>query len=170
MKLYRSVASLPPSAFLFGRPMGTVTMKAALRVLFVLLVQVAPLQIHAEAPDDILVVAHQSVPLDTISLGDLKDIYLFKRRSWTYGDKIVPIHAARGSALRRDFRKFVMKMTVDEETRYWQIRKIQTGEGEPTVFAKPLKAVFKLKNSVSYVYRSEFKTGVAKVLRVIPTR
>ena len=59
-------------------------------------------------------------------------------------------------------------MTPAEEQSYWQEQKIRKGLTPPAEFASTLKAVFSVKGAVSYVFRKQFKEGVAKVLLIIP--
>ena len=81
---------------------------------------------------------------------------------------MVPINAMGSSPLREAFRTQVLQMTAAEETRYWQDMKIKKGLTPPSEFGNVQKAVFNLKGSVSYVFRSEHKGGVTKVLLEIP--
>jgi ABC-type phosphate transport system substrate-binding protein len=122
---------------------------------------------RAENPNDILVIVNPSVPVKSVSVQDLKDLFLKKRLDWGSGGKAVPIHAAEGSSLRTAFVRRVIGMSVAEEQSYWQERKIKAGIDKPTEFANPLKAVFKIKGAVSYVFRSMYKEGVAKVVMVL---
>lgn len=132
------------------------------------LLTVAPGPTAADSPQDILVVVNNSLPLDQVSVDDLRDLFLKRRLNWQQGGKAVPIHAPEGSSLRKHFVKRLMGMSVADELTYWQERKIKAGVTPPAEFGNTLKAVFKLKGAVSYVYRSEYKDGVAKVLLVLP--
>ncbi|MDJ0764100.1 MAG: hypothetical protein QNJ97_14050 [Myxococcota bacterium] len=123
---------------------------------------------RAEDPNDILIIANQSASASQVSPDVLRDIFLKKRTAWPSGGKVTPVNASPGSELRNGFRKQILKMTADEERQYWQDLKIRKGAAEPPVFSQPLRAVFHLKGSVSYVFRSQYKEGVVKVLLVIP--
>ncbi|MDJ0764106.1 MAG: hypothetical protein QNJ97_14080 [Myxococcota bacterium] len=122
----------------------------------------------AEDPNDILIIANQSASASQVSPDVLRDIFLKKRTAWPSGGKVTPVNASPGSDLRKAFREHILKMTADEERQYWQDLKIRKGAAEPPVFSQPLRAVFHLKGSVSYVFRSQYKEGVVKVLLVIP--
>jgi hypothetical protein len=89
---------------------------------------------------------------------------------WSSGAKVVPLNVTNGSGLRDDFRARVLGMTSAQEQSYWQERKIKAGESTPSEFGDTLRAVFKLRGAIGYVYRSQFKEGTAKVLLVIPAR
>ncbi len=127
---------------------------------------VAPAQ--TDNPNDILVVVNKSVKTKAITKGELRDIFLKRRKIWQLGQKIVPINAKTGLPIRDTFRKAILNWTKREEDTYWQKQTIMTAESEPVRFGYPLKAVFKLKGAVSYVYRHEYKEGVVKILMVIP--
>jgi len=122
----------------------------------------------AENPNDILIVANAAAGADRLSLAEVRDMFLKKRTSWPAGAKVVPVNVTDGSGLRKDFRAKVLGMTSEQEKSYWQERKIKAGESTPSEFGDTLRAVFKLRGAIGYVYRSQFKEGTAKVLLVIP--
>ena len=123
---------------------------------------------RGDSPQDILVVANKGVSVGAISKNELRDIFLKKKTSWAKGGQAIPLHAAEGSELRKEFRRRVMDLSAGEEQRYWQQFQIKSGEPQPASFGNTLKAVFKIRGSVSYVFRSQYKEGVAKVLLVLP--
>lgn len=123
---------------------------------------------HAESPDDILIVAHPGVDQSEIVPGEVRAIFLKKKTSWPSGDKIVPINAKPGTDLRKRFQEFIIEMDPSLEGAYWENQKIRYGMSPPAEFSIPLRAVFALKGSIGYVFRKDFKEGVAKVLLVIP--
>lgn len=123
---------------------------------------------EANSPDDILVIANNSVGVSSLSVEDVRAIFLKKRTSWQSGGKAIPVHAKDGTSLRQAFLERVLGMTSGEETSYWQDQKIRKGIDGPTEFSNPLKAVFRIQGGISYVFRSDYKEGVAKVLLVLP--
>lgn len=120
-----------------------------------------------EHTDDLLIIANRSIRAKSISLAVLRQLFLRRRRSWA-STRIVPINAKPGTIERKAFRRRVLRMTRDEETRYWQDQRIQSGVGPPAEFRRVLKAVYKLKGAVSYVRRAKYRFGVAKILLVLP--
>ncbi len=122
----------------------------------------------ADNPQDILIVAHNSVPQKSITIAELRDLFLKKRTNWQSGGKAQPLHVRAGTPLRDRFRQVVLGLSAREEARYWQDQRIRHGKTEPVEFSNPLKAVYKLRGALSYIYRSDFKEGVAKILLVIP--
>lgn len=129
----------------------------------VLVVGLACSTARAEGPDDLLVIANASVPEDKLDIEDLEDIFLKRRSHWNGSMKIVPIHASAGSKIRDDFLALILEMSASDEGRYWQDKKIREGVTPPVEFSGSLKAVFKLKGGIGYVYRSQFKEGMKGV-------
>jgi ABC-type phosphate transport system substrate-binding protein len=122
----------------------------------------------ADSPNDILVIANNSVPVDSLSAAEVKAFFLKKRKHWSGGGKAIPIHAPAGSSLRNAFVQRALGMTPAEELSYWQDQQIRRGISGPTEFSNTLKAVFRAGGAVSYVFRSDFRQGAAKVLAVLP--
>ena len=144
-----------------------------MRSLRLLLEAVFPLLVvtgtaFADNPSDILVIANNSTPVSRLTVGEAQEIFLKERTHWGSSDKAVPINAPEGSALRNDFRIRALQMKVSDEQQYWEQRKIKSGVTPPPEFANVLKAVFKLRGSVGYIYRSQYKPGLAKILLVLP--
>lgn len=126
-----------------------------------------PGSVEAESGDDILVVANKKVEVKSISMAEARAFFLKERTSWKSGGKVVPVNAPAGTALRKKFRRKVLGMDAAHEQSYWQDEGIRRGLVQPPEFGNTLKAVFKLKGAVSYVYRKDFNADVAKVLLVI---
>jgi hypothetical protein len=122
----------------------------------------------ADNPSDILVIANNATPVSSLTIGETQEIFLKERTHWGSSDKAVPINAPEGSVLRNDFRHRALQMKVNEEQQYWQQLKIKSGVTPPPEFENVLKAVFKLRGSVSYIYRSQYKPGLVKILLVLP--
>lgn len=127
----------------------------------------APVQ--AESPEDILIISHLSVEAKDMAEGEVRAIFLKKKTSWSSGQKMVPINAKTGTALRKRFQQKVLEMESNIELSFFEGQKIRYGITPPVEFPEPLRAVFHLKGSIGYVFRKDFKEGVAKVLLVIPS-
>ncbi len=124
----------------------------------------------AESPNDILIIANKSVHQESSTLGEIKNLFLKKKTTWQSGEKALPIHASRSASIRAEFLKRVLDMSTSEETAYWHARKVKEGIDKPVTFGNTLKAVFKLRYSVGYIYRSQYKEGVVRILLVIPAQ
>ncbi len=121
---------------------------------------------RADSPNDILIIANNSIAASSISADELKAIFLKKKGSFA-GSKVVPINAKSGSALRKAFQQRVVEMDESLEANYWEQQKIKTGLTPPVEFAGTVKAVFSVKGSIGYCLRSEYREGVVKVLLVL---
>lgn len=121
----------------------------------------------AESPDDILVIVNKAFTLKSVSEGELRDIFLRRKETWSNGLRAVPVHA-KNAQLREDFSQRLLNMNRAEESLFWQQYQIKTGKSQPASFENTLKAVFKLEGAVSYVYRSQYRHGVANIVFVLP--
>jgi len=130
----------------------------------------APSATLADDPNDILIVANKSVRVNSITENEAKNLFLRKRTQWPDGAKALPINASQKAEVRGVFDEKVLGMSLEDELVYWYKKKIQTGSSAPPEFSNPLKAVFRLKGSVSYVYRSQYREGVVKILLVVPAK
>ena len=115
----------------------------------------------------VAVASNNDVSVDKISLAEVRNLFLGWQTVWSGGGKVVKINAKEGSPIRAAFRNKILRMTREQEGRHWKDQKVRKGLRPPVEFGNVLKAVFKLKRSVSYVYRSEYKPGVVKVLAVV---
>ena len=133
-------------------------------------ISTSPARLGAASGDgrDILVVVNPNSSLESVTEREVRDVFLGRRVSWSEGGRAIPINAQHGTSLREEFRARVLDMDAAEEQRYWQDRQIRGGKTAPKEFGNALKAVFKLRDAVSYVYRESFREGVAKVVLVLP--
>jgi hypothetical protein len=120
-----------------------------------------------EKPSDLLIIVNRSASVTGTSLEEVRNIFLRKKSAWRRGDEAVPIHA-RGGPGRAAFLERVLRMTPAEEREYWKNARIKKGTTSPSEFPNTLKAVFHLRKGVSYVLRSEYREGVARILLVVP--
>ncbi len=130
-------------------------------------VSAVSLSVEADGPKDILIVANMAVPVNSISEAELMAIFLKQRTSWKNGDKVIPIHT-KNPKLKAQFLKRILGNTITEDDTYWQAQKIKHGTSPPHEFGNNLKAVFRLKGAISYIYRSDYKKNVVKILLTLP--
>lgn len=141
-----------------------------IRTLTMIIAMTPALHVLADDPQDILIVANTKVPLDKIGLDDIRNIFLKKQTRWTMNVKAVPVFHGANETLHQHFVERVLEMDNFEEEAYWAKLKIMTGQPPPPKFRNPLRAVFRLNGAVGYVYRSEYREGVAKILLVLPAQ
>ena len=104
------------------------------RQLFILLLTVTvlgtlPMQAVADDLDSLVLVAHPDIPVDQLSMRELKRIYLGKSTRWTGGQTIRPVMLQDGDA----FETFVteaLDRTEENFSVYWK-RMVFTGKGRP---------------------------------------
>lgn len=124
----------------------------------------------AESPNDILVVVNPASGVTATTVEELRNLFLRQKGSWRAGGAVTPVNAAEGSSLRDRFRRAVLGMTATEEKEFWKNTKIRGGSTEPSSFNDTMKAVFRLRNGVSYVFRSQLRQGLVRVVLVIPAQ
>lgn len=116
---------------------------------------------------DILVVANLKAPLESIGMQELKAVFLKKKLYTDKGQEIVPINAQQGTSLRTQFQGRALGMEPEEEMKYWERQKILHAILPPADFVQTQKAVFRVRNSIGYVFRRDYKPNVSKILLVI---
>ncbi|MCU0661917.1 MAG: hypothetical protein MUC50_06280 [Myxococcota bacterium] len=131
-------------------------------------VALAPTAARATDARDILVIANRALKAEPISFEDVKSLFFKERTQLKNGTSVVVLNARPGSLLRKQFDSSVLNMTEAQEMTYWQNRKIKTGDTPPPEFGNGLKAVFKLKSAIGYIFRGEMRGDVADVIAVIP--
>lgn len=131
----------------------------------------AALPALADAPDDLLIVANLAVPDKSLSLDEVRLVFLKKKRVWSNGQNITAYHDSSAS-LRHRFAVQVLGMTLGDEQRYWRDEAVRTSLKAPreieTKDHARLRAVFAKKGAISYVLRKDFLPDVAKILAVVP--
>ena len=84
----------------------------------------APLVDSALAEPRLVVVIHPDRP-DTLTVGDVRQIYLKKRRYWSDGRPIIPINRDAASEIRATFSRAVFGPTAGRLATYWKRRYFQ---------------------------------------------
>jgi hypothetical protein len=113
-----------------------------------------------------IVVAKNS-PLDNLSFGDLKRLYMGDPVD-ARGKRLIPLALQNRSPERIQFDRAVLGMTPDAAARYWVDRRIRGESGPPKAIDSPqilLRVVDKLDGALGYV-RADSVTGAVKVLRI----
>lgn len=76
--------------------------------------------IPAEAAGDpIVVIVNSANPVDNLSTGELKKLFLSERSRWDTGKAVAPVMPAAGSAERTSFLKLVCGMNDGELSKYF---------------------------------------------------
>jgi ABC-type phosphate transport system substrate-binding protein len=127
-----------------------------------------PFNAAAESPDDILVFVSIVSKVNSLTVPELRQIFLKQKTTWQNGNAIICVNAPSASEVRKQFRQKVLAMTESEESTHWETMKIRSQIFAPAEMPNTAKAVFKLKNAVSYAFRKDVPNGVVKVVLVIP--
>jgi ABC-type phosphate transport system substrate-binding protein len=119
------------------------------------------------AKDTIAVVVSKSFPVDNLSFGDLKRLYM--GNSVTAGGKtLIPLTYPKQAQDRAAFDQSVLGMSPDEVGRYWIDRKIRGQTGSPKTVESAevvMKVVTKVEGAIGYVRHSAASQDV-KTLRI----
>lgn len=138
-------------------------MKLVYKLILVALVFGWVANVHAEGPNDLLIVANKGVSAASADISEIKAIFL-KNRTALGGDTVFPLNAKSDSDLRTAFRRLVLKMSEEKERIFWDDEKVKKGVEPPPETAGTLKAVFSKSGGISYVFRKDYKDGTAKVV------
>lgn len=115
--------------------------------------------------EDIVVIANKNVPVDSLSIDDLSDIYLLKTYSWDDGEKIIPINRELGSSARNKFLNRVLNKPQSALSAYWE--KMHYKGLTPPLVEESDKAVLafvqNIPGAIGYI-SSSFLTKNVKVL------
>ncbi len=124
------------------------------------------------APTDLVIVASQDFPADALTLEELQNVYLGKKRS-VNGVPVVAIDQSEVEPIKDQFLARVFKVTRFEYRAQLLKRRFQEGAVVPTFAANSpavLNAVAKTEGAaIGYVYRSEAALyPELKILLVVP--
>ena len=125
--------------------------------------------VSAPEPPPLAVVVHRARHAE-LSLADLAQVYLRRKRFWDDGAPIVPLNLPAGTPLRVAFSKAVLQRSETDLADYWN-RQYFYGVLPPATLASTaavLRYVAADENAVGYVPLSEVDDSVTVVLRVAP--
>src|SRR6266436_1240611 len=125
--------------------------------------------VSAPEPSPLVVVVHRSRH-DDISLPDLAQVYLRRKRFWDDGTPIVPLNLPAGTPLRLAFSRAVLRRSEADLADYWN-RQYFYGVLPPATLASTaavLRYVAADPNAVGYVPLSEVDDSVTVVLHLPP--
>ena len=132
------------------------------------LVLLAPAASAPESPP-LAVVVHRARH-DELSLADLAQVYLRRKRFWDDGTPIVPLNLPAGTPLRVAFSRAVLQRSETDLADYWN-REYFYGVLPPATLASTaavLRYVAADPNAVGYVPLPEVDDSVTVVLRLPP--
>ena len=140
----------------------------AMRIAYALLVTLLIAWLPARAAEPLAVITAAANPLDTLSLDDLKLVYLRKSQMDTEGNRWIPLNLPVTDPLRRGFSLALFSMSPEEQEDYWNIQYFN-GISAPKVMASEeaiLRFVASTTGSIGYVRKQKVDNRV-KVLLLI---
>lgn len=119
----------------------------------------------AEAAGLVLVTASKT-PLESLSAGDLRQLFLGEAIRDKSGQKLVPLNHQPGSVERSVFDQRVLSMSQDEMARYWIDQKVRGLKGPPRTLAPAqmvARVVERFPGAVSYLKPEHVIAGLRLV-------
>jgi ABC-type phosphate transport system substrate-binding protein len=110
------------------------------------------------ASDPIVVIVNGANPIDTLSMGELKKLFLSDRSRWDTGKAVAPVMLTAGTAERTSFLKIVCRMNDADLAKYF-LQAAFTGKS-----ATPPKEVGSTAAVKSFVATSPGGIGFVKAL------
>ncbi len=111
------------------RPLGVIA-------LLVTAVVAAPLRAEVEEAPAIAVIVGQGSFVTQVSLDDLRELYLRRRRLWPNGSRAIPINLPPNHPVRERFSTAVLGRSAQGLVAYWNARYFE-GITPPTVLSSP---------------------------------
>ena len=120
---------------------------------------------EASADDNTLVIiANKSIKANSISALELKRIFQ-KDVERINTVKVIPIHARKNTALRNEFNKKILNVSISEEETLWKKKMVKTGKLPPKELSNTVKAVTLVRDSIGYAFKSDIRgIGMVKIL------
>jgi len=109
---------------------------------------------HAAAQPEFVVVVNKENPIKSISLNDLRRIFMKQMRMWPHGESIVPVDWDATSEIRQEFSRRILGRSVREMAEYWVQQSIAQGLSPPSTQRSAravLRFVASVPGAVSYV-------------------
>lgn len=101
-----------------------------IRYLLVLLMTIIALQLNSQNQVSFKIVVNKTTSIESITIEDLKKIFLKKQTKWKNGEKIYPVDLNESSRTREHFTDEVHGKRISAVKAYWQ-KQIFTGRGVP---------------------------------------
>ncbi len=127
----------------------------------------------ATAPTDLVFVASDETPFQALSVEDIQNIYLGKKRM-AGGYPVLAVDQSEAAPIKLDFLNHVLHMTQSQYREQLLKRRLREGAVLPKVVANSeeiLKTVRETPGAIGYVHESEVGTMLGlKVVATVPTK
>ncbi len=134
--------------------------------IFVAILAAVPVQAQQQ---DIKIIAHASLSINSISKADLARIFFKRSDTWPSGENAKPIDQHHKSEIRKTFSSEVLGRSVQEMDSYWQGQVFSGRKSPPPTFKSDqevLNFVRATPGAVGYVSASATVSGI-KMLTVV---
>ena len=122
----------------------------------------------AQSTSDVAIVAHPGVPIDNLSLAELRKIFMGDRQFWTSGLRITLLVRAPVARERDVVLKTIYQMTEAQFRQYWigKVFRAEAASGPKIVYSNDMAAelVAGIPGSIAFVEVSQAPKNV-KVLK-----
>lgn len=138
-------------------------------VLSCLLLCSAGVASNAAARNDIAVIVHPDIPVDDLSLDEIRNLLLGERQYWRPGLRVTLLIRAPVARERDVVLKQIYRMSEGQFRQYWigKVFRAETTTGPKIVYSNEMAAqlVAAIPGSITFVDASEVPPGV-KVLKI----
>ena len=86
----------------------------------------------------VTIVVNNANPVDTLTVAELRRIFMKQQRLWAHGDTIVPVDWDAASQMRRLFSQIVLGRSVREMAEYWVQQSVTQGLAPPSTLSSGL--------------------------------
>lgn len=154
--------------------MNTLSVRLAIGMLLVLVLALVVFEGRAAtAPTDLVFVASENTPFHALSVEDIQNIYLGKKRM-AGSSPVFGVDQSEAAPIKLDFLNYVLHMTQSQYREQLLRRRLQDGAVIPKVVAnseETLKAVRENPEAIGYVHEFEVGTMLGlKVVATVPTK
>jgi len=123
----------------------------------------------SEKPErDVIIIVNKKLPVDTLTMDEIKDIFQRKKTVWDDGEKIT-IALIEGGRVHQSFVRYYIHKTPAQYHRYWK-KLIFSGRGAPPITFRSenslMAHVALTQGAIGYV-SSKIKPAGVKVIRIV---
>jgi ABC-type phosphate transport system substrate-binding protein len=121
-----------------------------------------------QSETDVIIIGNKKLPVDTLTISDIRDIFQRKKTVWDNGEKIV-IALLEGGRTHEAFIRYYIHKTPAQYHRYWK-KQVFSGRGVPPITfrsEKSLMAHVALTNGAIGYISSKFKPTGVKVIQIV---
>ncbi len=122
--------------------------------------------VHAAQAPSFVVIVNKANPLKTLSVTELRRIFMKQTRMWPHADSVVPVDWDATSPIREAFSRQVLARSVREMGDYWVQQGVTQGLVPPSTQRSTramLRFVASVPGAIAYVPRGEVDDSVAVV-------